>query len=154
MLRPRDLPIAAKLGLSACCALLLLGALTWTVRDSMARLSAIDQRNAAAEAAARELATVRTASLEMRVASREIEYQQSVAAVQSVVRGAEQQAKQARAVLQTVASGEETEGGRKLLSDATAALATYTAALQRAAELRSAVLDTRERTFFPSTSLS
>ncbi len=61
MLRPRDLPIAAKLGLSACCALLLLGALTWTVQDSMARLSATDQRNAAAEAAVRELMTVATA---------------------------------------------------------------------------------------------
>ncbi len=78
MLRPRDLPIAAKLGLSACCALLLLGALTWTVRDGMARLSAIDQRSAAAETSARELATARTAVLEMRVASRELQYQQSV----------------------------------------------------------------------------
>ena len=149
MLRPRDLPIAAKLGLSACCALLLLGALTWTVREGMVRLSAIDQRSAAAETAARELATARTAVLEMRVASRELEYQQSVVAVQAVARGAEQQAQSAQGVLRTVASTDETEGGRKLLSDATAALTAYTAALRHTAELRSAVLDTREKTFFP-----
>ncbi len=147
MPRLRDLPIAAKLALSAASALLLLGALTWSVRDGMSRVDALDRQSAAAEQAARDITTVGRTENEMRVAARELMYQQSTA--QATAARATQQAAAAHVTLQALLASEGAENGRTLLTTTEARLTAYAKAIEQLRDLRIGMLDTREKSFFP-----
>ncbi len=149
MPRLRDLPIAAKLALSAASALLLLGALTWSVRDGMSRVDALDRQSAAAEQAARDITTVGRTEDEMRIAARELMYQQSAATAQATAAQAMQQAATAHATLQALLASEGAENGRTMLAATQARLAAYEKAIAQLRDLRVGMLDTREKSFFP-----
>ncbi len=149
MPRLRDLPIAGKLALSAGSTLLLLAALTWSVLAGMARVDALDRLSGAAEQAARDVTTVRRAEQEVRVAARELMYQQTAAAARAVTARAAEQETEAGATLHRLIAAEPAGDGRDLLERVQANLGAFASSLEQARDLRLAVLESRDKSFFP-----
>jgi methyl-accepting chemotaxis protein len=148
MLGLRDLPIAAKLTLSAGLALLLLGVLVVSVRSSSGRVEELYRQGAEDEQAARNATLARRAAFEMQLLSQEVIHNQSVEGAKTAVTGVAAQAALAREALRKAAVSTDAAMHEKL-TVVEARLATFETVLSRTLELRVAMLETRDKDFFP-----
>jgi methyl-accepting chemotaxis protein len=141
----RDLPIGAKLALTAVAALVLLSLVSWFAIERLATIGALQDGVAAEADTERQIQKSLLETLTLRLASRELQYQQSVpAATASAERAARQHAialddlQQAKAAVQDAADAAG-------IDKAIAALNAIADAVAREAVLRKSMLGLRQK---------
>lgn len=130
----RDLSIGIKLAATVVGALSMLCGVAWFALDRLEFVTALQAGVAEQAAHARHVQESLVAAQELRVVSREIQSQQTVAGIKSALQRASQQKDAARALLGSAGDG--------------AALDNLMAAVQRAADLRLDMLALRQKRLF------
>ncbi len=139
----RDLSIGSKLGLTVVGALVLLSGVSWFALNRLMTVGAL-QDGALAEAAnERRIEQVLHRAAELRVISRELEYQQTGRAVRAAAQRAHQQYVGARALLASARDATTVSSDRDALGQALQALDELAKAVKQEAAVRNEILDTR-----------
>jgi methyl-accepting chemotaxis protein len=144
----RDLPIGAKLGLVSVGALVLLSLVSWFAFDRLVTVGALQDGVAVEAATARQIQQSLLATLELRVVSRELQYQQTVTAVKASAARAVRQHAVARDTLEQAQAAVTAAAERELLGKAITDLDGIADAVKREAELRADMLTERQRRLF------
>jgi methyl-accepting chemotaxis protein len=144
----RDLPIAAKLAVVSVCALALLSIVSWFAFDRLVAVGALQDGVAVEAATARQIQQSLLATLELRVVSRELQYQQTVAAVNAAAARAVKQHVAARESLSRAQTAVTDAAEKALVGKALDALDGIADAVKHEAELRTAMLTARQKRLF------
>ena len=141
----RDLSIGRKLALTSIGALALLSGVSWFALDRLTSVSSLQDGVAAESAAEKRVQDALLSALELRVISRELQYQQSVFEVRRDAKRAVEQHAAARKALQAAEAGAADAGAATDFKQALAALDSLATAVQHEADLRSQLLDARKK---------
>jgi methyl-accepting chemotaxis protein len=144
----RDLPIAAKLALVSVGALVLLSLVSWFSLDRLVTVGALQDGVAVEAATARQIQQSLLATLELRVVSRELQYQQTVSAVNASAARAVRQHEAARASLQQAQAAVTAAAEKDLLGKALNDLDDIANAVKHEGELRAGMLTARQKRLF------
>lgn len=141
----RNLPIGAKLGLAVVSALALLSVVSWFAIDRLATVGALQDGVAAEAAIDRQMQKSLLATWELRVASGELQYQQTVSAVKAAAARAAQQYAIARDDLQQARTMIRDTADAERLAKASDALDAIAEAVKRETTLRQTMLILRQK---------
>ena len=137
-----------KLALTSVGALALLSGVSWFALDRLTVVGSLQDGVAAESAAERQIQDTLLSALELRVISRELQYQQSVLAVRRAVERADAQRAAAQQALHEAQARASDPDDQARLQKAIAALDELAAAVQREGRLRSDLLTARQRNLF------
>lgn len=144
----RDLPIAFKLALTSVGALLLLALVSWMGLDRLAAIGALQDGVSRLATDERQIQRGLLAALELRVVSRELQHQQSIAAVKAAAdRAAERQA-EAAGLLRQAQQQAPAAAEREQLAQAVLRLDEMAQVVKGVATLRSEMISNRQRRLF------
>lgn len=141
----RDRSIAAKLAMSASCALLLVGALALCANHGIRTLTAAQKLATNAAAAERQIKDALISAEGLRVLGRQLATAQTTREVANILEAAKKAAAAAREKLDALSSATTDQGQGKSLESLAASFASVTAVLQQEADLRKNLLQTRQR---------
>ncbi len=141
----RDLPIWAKLTLTTLGMVVMLATVSWFSLDRMVAVGALQDGVATEAAAERQIQQSLLATLELRVVSRELQYQQTVAAVNAAAERAAAQHAVARADLQQALAAMADAADKDRLAKALDGLEQIADAVKREATLRAEMLTVRQK---------
>ncbi len=144
----RDLPVGVKLAASVLGALSLLCGLSWFALDRLAFVTGQQVAVAEEAAIADRIQTSLVAAQELRVASRAVQSQQTIAAVRTLVQRAETQKSAAADLLRK----SENHVDAALLTDANASLDRLMDTVQQVASRRTDILALRQKRLFQARS--
>ena len=140
----RDLSIAIKLASTTAGALTLLIGVCLFALDRLNFVTAMQDNVTAQSAEQQQVQRGLLAAQELRVVSREIQVQQTVAGIKAALERADKQTGLATGLMQQVQAGPD----QPLLNDALAKLDTLAGAVKKAAELRTEMLTARQKRLF------
>ena len=141
----RDLSIGSKLALTVAGVLVLLSAVSWFALNRLVTVGALQDGVAAQAADEQRIQQMLLLAAELRVVSRELQYQQSPAAVTAAEQRAGRQYTGARALLVEAQKAATDPADRDGLGQALQALDAVAAAVKREAELRGDILTARRK---------
>jgi methyl-accepting chemotaxis protein len=144
----RDLPIGIKLGLTVVGALAMLGTLAWLGLTTIDQLDRLQNRAAGAARSEQQIKDALIAAQELRVVSQELRQQQMLGALKTVAARATLDVAGAREVLQQARQSVPDPAVRQNLDAALGGLDAFAASLAQEAELRKAMLTTRQKRLF------
>lgn len=140
----RDLPIGIKLGLTVVGALAMLGTVAWLGLTTIDQLDLLQDRVAVATRSERQIKDALIAAQELRVVSQELAQQQMLGALRTVADRATGDVTRARSALEQ-ARQSVPDAVRQNLDAALGGLDAFGASLAQEAELRKAMLTTRQK---------
>jgi methyl-accepting chemotaxis protein len=140
----RDLPIGVKLALTVVGALSLLTGVSLFALDRLSFVTSMQQHAATQSVLEHQVQRSLLAAQELRVVSRELQVQQTVAGVRGALDRATRQTGLATMLMQAVQAGPD----QTLLDDAVAQLNTLMSAVKKAADLRTEMLTARQKRLF------
>jgi methyl-accepting chemotaxis protein len=140
----RDLSIGIKLAMTVLGALSLLAGLSWFALDRLGFVTAMQENVAAQSAVARQVQRSLLAAQELRVVSRELQVQQTVAGIGTALGRAAKQTELSTTLMQAVKAGPD----QALLDDALTQLNGLMSAVKKAAALRTDLLTARQKRLF------
>jgi len=143
----RDLPIGIKLGLTVVGALAMLGTVAWLGLTTIDQLDLLQDRVAVATRSERQIKDALIAAQELRVVSQELAQQQVLGALRTVADRATGDVTRARSALEQ-ARQSVPDAVRQNLDAALGGLDAFSASLGQEAELRKAMLTTRQKRLF------
>jgi methyl-accepting chemotaxis protein len=143
----RDLPVAWKLAVTSVGALGLLALVSWMGLDRLATVGALQDGATQRVANERQVQRSLLAALELRVVSRELQHQQTVAAVKAAAERAEQRRTDAAGLLGSAREQAQAEE-RELLVQALQRLDEMAAAVASVASLRTEIITSRQKRLF------
>ncbi len=141
----RNCSIAVKLAMSAGCALVLLGALSWSAQHALTLSATVQSRVSEAVAAERQIKDALLGAGEMRTLSRSLESRQTVTEVNKLAARAGKVAGDMRAVLEKLQATETDAAERGELAGALDALTGFATAVAHEAEQRKILIITRQK---------
>lgn len=140
----RDLPVGMKLAASVLGALSLLCGLSWFALDRLSFVTSQQAAVAEEAATADQIQASLVAAQELRVASRAVQSQQTIAAVRTLVQKAEVQ----KSVATNLLRKSDNHADTALLNDAAARLDHLMDTVQQVASLRTDILTLRQKRLF------
>ena len=140
----RDLPIGLKLAMTVLGALSLLACVSWFALDRLRFVTQAQENVAAQSAVQRQVQHSLLAAQELRVVSRELRTRQTVGGVRAALDRATRQTALARTLMHDVNAGPD----QRLVEAALTDLDALMHAVNKAAELRTAMLTARQRRLF------
>jgi methyl-accepting chemotaxis protein len=141
----RDLPIGAKLASTAVGALILLSVVSWFALERLVAVGAMQDGVATQAATERQIQRALLATLELRVVSRELQYQQTASSVNAAAERAAKQHAIARDDLQQARAESQNADDSDRLGKAIDHLDAIADAVKREAALRTAMLTVRQK---------
>ncbi len=146
----RDLPIGFKLGATVLGALVLLSGVSWFALNRLVTVGALQDGVAVQAALERRIQQALLTGVELRVVSRELQFQQTPRAVRQAVEHADAQHRAARSLLAAAQTATADPTDRERLGEAMQALDAVATAVKREAVLRTDILDVRQKRLFLS----